>query len=170
MTPPRGLLALSLFALVSFAPSVAAADPPADGRWVLSGGQEHAIDARNAAIERTVDEMPLVVRPIARTRLEQQLAVPQHVVVRGGNIHVGAYAIELPEDGSWTRATDPDGNQVRARQVSTDGSISQLFRTEDGTLRYTMRFEEDELVLRVRLSSDRLPRPITFRLRFHRAG
>lgn len=161
-----GAIALGTLLLSPVTPLAAQED--LSGRWVLSSSTERANALRDRGIDRSVSEMSMMVRGIARRRIRQQLPVPRAVEIHGEAVHIGRYRMSLPSDGSWQQTTDPWGNSVRARRVRRGDRVVQEYQSDDGVLRHTLRRRGDRLVLHVRVSSPRLDRAVSYQVSYRR--
>jgi hypothetical protein len=132
-------------------------------------------DSIDAAIERAIAEMNFVVRPIARGRLAKTNPRYERIALSRNDATVSVQfdarkPIEMPADGravSWVRE---DGEKF---EVSAQWSAAQLimhFKAEDGERVNTFVLEPDgsSLKLSVKLSSPRLPAPLTYVLAYRR--
>ncbi len=146
--------------------TLGAADPLA-GSWVL----REAVDL-SPVIEAATQDMNFLTRPIARKRLRNLNPAYGRVTLaqgpQGWSIAFDTRApLVLPVDGravAWTRE-DGERFQVSGRQEGT--RLVQHFRGQDGER--TNTFERDRaggLTLAVEVRSTKLPRPLTYTLRY----
>lgn len=129
-----------------------------------------------AAINKTVDGMNFITRPIARGRLAKVNPVPHQVRIQlskdtvsaafdGGNPVITPVSGEVvPWTNSLTHETDKahaavSGDTVRQTIEAKDGQRENAFVFTDGGAR---------LHLVVTVTSHRLPRPLTYELIFRR--
>lgn len=169
---------LALACALVLNPQLVAAQQGTHDRAAFEGRFTHAAgtgDVIGDAIERAIEDMSFVTRPIARRRLRNtnQPYRTIEVAVDGGVVAIrydGRPAIVSPADGTpapWTR----DGEQLMVATRFSEGALVQTFTAEDGVRQnvYTMTPDGRRLILRVTLTSPRLPAPITYQLAYDRA-
>ena len=166
-------LALALAGvLVSSAAAAQEAAPAFVGSWTYAAGQGDVIEA---AIERGIDDMNFVTKPIARRRLRATNDAYSTIEVRiaDGTVTttLEGRAIESPADGRAIRWTREDGEVMQVATSVRAGSLVQTFTAEDGSREnvYTVSGDGRRLTLQVTIRSGRLPQPITYRLAYDRA-
>ncbi|HZS58814.1 MAG TPA: hypothetical protein VFA43_06065 [Gemmatimonadaceae bacterium] len=133
-------------------------------------------DDIKAAINQTVEHMSFITRPIARGRLNKTNPLPQHVQVTETND-----TISVAFDNGNPIVTPLDGDVVPWRSSMTNedykahverhaDTTAQVIVAPDGqrTNAYVFTDHGARLELRVTISSHRLPRPLTYTLRFRR--
>jgi hypothetical protein len=148
---------------------------PPDGAFTYTLVADSSGDVK-AAINKTVDGMNFITRPIARGRLAKVNPVPHRVRVVLGKDTVSAAFDEgnpvvTPVSGqvvAWSNPLTHETNQahaavagdtVRQTIVAGDGQRENAFIFTDGGTR---------LHLVVTVTSHRLPRPLTYELLFRR--
>jgi hypothetical protein len=150
-----------------------AADLPAiDGRYVYAGDQAER-QARDRAIDQAAEAFPRWMRHAARQRLDRSALVPAHYEFR---LDGEAITIAIPGGSATTLldgtpvAVESEGRSatlsrrlvdggVESRAVQAKSSRTSLFQwTRDGS----------QLVVVVTLQSDRLTRPLVYRLSYRR--
>lgn len=146
-----------------------------EGTWVLSS-YSATERRRDAGVERCVDALPLLYRPIARSRITDALPIHRRIRIRdhGARIHavIGEYDMNFPYDGSSHDFTDPAGEHLRVTQQYSGERLIQRFVGEGGGMNHTLSVNEDgtRLTLRVSITSSRLPRAATYQATYRRAG
>lgn len=174
-----------LLAMVLLAPCVASAqeeEGEAAGaeRASLSGVYElaephaEAQQRLHAAIDRAADQVPFFLRGFARSRLREKNPVHRRIRVRvDGNTIAVAYENDRYEtqEGQWTTVTAV-GEPTQLLQQIVGRRIYQTFRTDEGTKQMVLTPSDDGryLWLDVTVTSDRLPDPLRYRLRFRRTS
>lgn len=168
------LLAAVVLLLAAGAPPAWAQSAPSsfDGTYtyVPQGG-----DVIGAAIERGIDDMSFVTRPIARRRLRSTNQPYGTIRLTAGDGRVstaydGRDPIVSPADGSpaaWSR----DGEALTVHTRLSDGVLTQTFTAEDGVREnaFTLSPDRSRLTLRVTVRSPRLTEPIVYALTYERA-
>ena len=178
----RGLLALVVGLMAQSAKGqgrAPAADSiiklPPDGSFTYTLIPDSSGDVK-AAINKTVDGMNFITRPIARGRLAKVNPVPHRVRVQLDKDTVSAAfddgnPVVTPVSGevvSWSNPLTHEtnkahaavaGDTVRQTIVAGDGQRENAFIFTDGGTR---------LHLVVTVTSHRLPRPLTYELLFRR--
>ena len=152
----------------------AAADEPG-----LSGTYKSVSERDNdisQAIERAVEKMNFIKRPIARGRLSRTNFAYKEI-----RIDVGASEAEITYDTQapirmplsgeqikWKRA---DGEVFEVSAKLADGKLSQTYRAEDGVrVNSFSRDEHGTLHLDVEVSSPQLPEPVKYTLLYRPAS
>lgn len=170
----RILLALlALVALPAAARAQAAEGPSLEGTFVYDAG---ASDPVEPVINAVTDEVNVFLRRIARGRLKRTNRPYQKVVVRYTparvSIAMDARApIETPANGTpvdWTRPED--GEKLRVSTEWENGKIEQTFQAKDGKRVnvYSLTPDGRGMILQVTVTSPRLPKPLTYTLRYRR--
>ena len=169
---PLAGLALGLLA-AALAPAARAQNDALRGTFVLNRA---ASDDVNAAINTTVARMNFVARPIARGRLRKTNPIHDRVVVAWTPAQIAVTTGEaVPVTsapgvaGRWRRE---DGETFGLTQRWEGARLVQTFTAEDGTRTntYTLGPDGRTLSLDVRITSPRLPRPLTYRLVYGKQG
>lgn len=133
-------------------------------------------DNVETAIEKAVEDMNFIVRPIAKSRLSKTNQPYQRVVISYTPTTVSITtdkraAIQTPSNGTsikWTREDDEVFN------VSTEwksGKLQQIFKAEDGARSNLFSISPDGkvLTLEVTITSPKLPQPLKYKLLFNRS-
>ena len=133
-------------------------------------------DDIKVAINQTVEHMSFITRPIARGRLNKTNPLPQHMQVTQTDD-----SISVAFDDGNPIVTPMNGNPVpwqssmthesfQAHTVRTGDTTEQVIIAPDGERKNEYVFTDHgaRLELRVTISSHRLPRPLTYTLRFKR--
>jgi hypothetical protein len=168
------LLPLVLLVLTARGPAAAHAQPAGlRGTFVLDRAASADV---NAAIDRAVAPLNVVVRQIARPRLRRTNQPYGRVVLDWSPAEVS-----ITTDARAPIRTAPAGTPVRWRRpedgewlnVSTvwqGATLRQTFAAEDGQRvnDYTLSPDGRTLTLNVTVTSPRLPRPLTYRLVYGR--
>ena len=162
-------LATLAAALVLFA-SPALAQGTISGTFTLD---RQASDNVDQAIAKAVKDMNFVTRPIARGRLQKTNQPYQTVTIAnaGANTVVTIDkqpARSAPSNGTpvdWTRA---DGEKFKLSMTWANGQLTESFKAEDGQRENTYVLSPDgaTLTMNVKVSSPRLPKPLTYKLLF----
>lgn len=169
--------ALCGLAVGALHPGVARAATPArclSGRYRYVGGAPQR-EQLLQSIDEVVSEMNFVVRPIARSRISEAVSPnrPLEFDFDGGAVTFRNPALPpLRADlgGTPTRWTNQDGATMTVH-ATLDGTTLKLQFTGDGAnSHYTYRFCEEtgRLQVRARVTHDRLPKALTYRLNYRR--
>jgi putative oxidoreductase len=160
----------------STAPPKPATSLPPAGSYSYIIAADSSDDVRNA-VNRTVEPMSFITRPIARGRLNATNPTPQDVKVTvvGDTLGVafdGGTPVVTPLDGAtvpWQSSLTHETYQVHA-MVQGD-TVSQLIAAPDGVRQNAYLFSGggERLRLRVTVTSHRLPGPLVYDLLFRRA-
>jgi putative oxidoreductase len=154
-------------------PGATALPPEGNYTYVLAADSSDDI---KAAVNRTVDPMSFITRPIARGRLNATNPTPQqvHVTVGGDTIGVAfddGNPVVTPLDGStvpWQSSLTHETYQVHATMQGD--TVSQHIAAPDGVRQNSYLFvgRGQRLRLRVTVTSHRLPGPLVYDLLFRR--
>jgi len=158
---------------------IAAFGAAADESSGLSGTYKAVSDRDNdisQAIDRAVEKMNFIKRPIARGRLSRtNFAYKQIQIELGASEAQITYDTQAPirmplsgEPIKWKRA---DGEVFEVSAKLQDGRLSQTYRAEDGVR--VNSFSKDEhgtLHLDVEVSSPQLPEPVKYTLLYRPAS
>lgn len=128
------------------------------------------------AVEETVREMNLLIRPIARRRmLEANAVIPELGFHLSGDTlaasYVGGRVIEAPADGTAVPWTDPYGEKIRVSHRLTGGALHQTMIGKRGNRRNRYAFSADgkTMTMSVEINSDSLPAPLHYAVSYRRA-
>lgn len=168
-------LFLAFLALVLALPAGARAQAPSiQGTFVYDAS---ASDNVNQAIETAISRMNFVIRPIARGRLKKTNQPYHRIAISHTNSEISVKTdnrapIVTPANGTpkdWTRE---DGEKLKVSTEWENGKIVQTFRAEDGQRINTYSVSPDGSVLSmlVTIRSEKLPKPLTYTLRYRRAS
>jgi hypothetical protein len=143
------------------------------GSFVLAEARSTAEARVNDAIEEAVNHMSFFIRGIGRGRLRETNDVPErvdiqvtgdHVVVRyDGDAYEGDLGVE--------RQIVARGKQTQMTIRRNESRLSLLFRSDDGEKLQLHTFSDDgrEMSFDVRVTSDQLPSPLTYRIAYRRS-
>lgn len=155
----------------SSVPSVAEAF---EGEYRYIGGEQQR-RALHEAIDDVVDEMSVFVRGIARDRLVEGNPVPPSIVLQkdAGNemlVSLAGYRYRAPIGGDPVPATGLDGDPVRYKLDVQPGpeKLEQHFIAAEGMRLDTFERTDGGVVVQVRVSSEKLPKPLEYRLTYRR--
>jgi hypothetical protein len=167
------LLAIALLAFAATAPASSSAQTPSlDGSYTFI---VEASDDVNRAIEQAVSGMNFITRPVARSRLRrlnlpyQRLRISQ-TPTEVTTIPDSHTPVVSPLDGTTIRWRREDGESFDVSTQWEDGALRQTFKAEDGqrTNRYSLAPDGKTLTMQVTITSPRLPKPLTYSLRYRK--
>jgi hypothetical protein len=146
-----------------------------DPSWVGVFVNDEQSDAGvQKAIEAAVADMNFLTRPIARSRLKKTNSMAKRIVIsrQGETISVRfdeRKPAEMPADGSVVKWTGEDGEQFDVFARVEDARLVQTFKAEDGQRVNSFSPEDAQrLTLEVQIMSPRLPKPLTYTVRYRR--
>lgn len=138
-------------------------------------GGEKEKRAIEAAIDRALDGMFFAIKPIARAKLRQGAVLLPSLsfAFRDGKIQSlssGNPPIVSPETGENISYRAADGETYRVSQRFVGTKLMQQFVAADGTRKneYVLSEQGKTLNLAVTLSSQKLPRPLMYRLSYQK--
>ncbi|MBC7795059.1 MAG: hypothetical protein H7Z43_15240 [Clostridia bacterium] len=157
-------------AIPEAAPAPAAASIEGKYRFVGGAGEQKAVED---AIEKVVQEMLFIKRPIARGRLKDRnkIATSWVFTIAGGQIKAVAESIMTwasPEDGSSADVKTSTGDDAKLTQKITGDKLVQVFTTKEGKREdiFTLQADGVTLKLEVILTSTQLPMPLKYSLTY----
>jgi hypothetical protein len=130
-----------------------------------------------AGIEKAVEDMSFLTRPIARGRLEDS-----NIAFKTITVHVDGDKVSIqhdkrkpvvsPKDGSQITWTREDGEKFKVTQKVEKQEIIQTFAASDGkkTLRYLFGAEGKTMKVLVNVSSPKLGAPLKYGLEYKLGG
>ncbi|MBW3628142.1 MAG: hypothetical protein KY464_02480 [Gemmatimonadetes bacterium] len=167
------LMAIALLAIAAASPTPARAQSqPMDGSYTFAA---EGSDDQKQVIDAAVAKMNFVIRPLARRRLRN--ANPPYRGLRITStaneittIPDSGVPVTSPSDGTpvlWTRET---GEKMHVSTEWQAGTLEQTFRADDGQRvnRFSLSPDGGVLTMHVTVTSPRLPRPLTYALRYRR--
>lgn len=147
-----------------------------DGRFHYVGGQSQRAQVA-AAIEATVDSLPLMFRSIARKRLTQANPIDAtlDIRVRDGDIRTSfasGFSVSCPLDGPAVRARSTDGQKLDVRMRSQGTKLVQQIKSRSSTgagkVVFVLSQDRRKLTVHHEVSSPRLPVPVRYSLSYVR--
>ena len=155
-------------------PAALNAVPKEDMVWKSSGQKRNQAKIEKG-IEKAIDDMNFITRPIARGKLKKANIAFKTIQIKftGEKVSIQQGArttIAAPVDGgkvSWTRE---DGDKFKVSQKVSETKITQVFQGENGkkTLVYKFNKEFTEMWVSVRVDSPKLPEPVRYTLKYKR--
>ena len=182
------VIATTVFAQTDTAPAAPAAAPAApaaaptaespapapkiDGKYRFVGGDAEK-KAVEEAIEKVVQEMLFIKRPIARGRLKDRNGVASswQFATAGGQIKSTAEGImtwSSPDDGKPADVKTSTGDDAKLTQKFVDNKLLQTFTTKEGKREdiFTLAADGVTLKMEVILTSTQLPMPLKYTLTY----
>jgi hypothetical protein len=142
------------------------------GKWELVRQESDNIDK---AVESTIASMSFIARPIARMKLKRRNVAFPHFTIEqsSGGVrvrHEQGLDVLYPEAGVAVKTRAPDGTGVVAR-LDADTDLLLSYDAGEGRRedRYALRGDGSTLTLSVRLTSSKLPKPLSYRLVYRRS-
>lgn len=172
---PRYAFLASVLVLVSAASSAHAEGGPRawSGKFTYAGGEPQK-EAIRRAIEKATADMGPLTRHIARLRLSQETKPDPRlrIVVDDHSVGVAAKSMwRSPLDGSVRVVRDSDGDAYRISQRFERDRLFQMIRDESLVIQNVFALSPDgkALDIHVRVTHDRIPEPLRYRLSYRRA-
>ena len=176
------LLLATLAAGVALPGIVAADDSELDaakkkfsGEYTATASADDERERIDEVIEEVVDDMSRFKRRFARSALEDSTTPCPEFNIRFGSdvmeIHcTSGEPARSYIDGPTVRWTDSDGDEIPLDQDLEADRMIQRFKGEDGERvnEFTLRDGGDTLVKSVTITSDQLPRDVTYTRTFQR--
>ena len=146
-----------------------------DGAWKHVGGRTEKRDMR-AAIDSSVDQMPAVLRGLARKRLRRGSKIPRRLTIATSPeriaIRDGKREALASPPGQVTHTTSATGDDIELLHEHESGLLVQYRTTPDGGRRTTYRLDPSgrRLLVEVVTTSHYLPAPVRYELTYERVG
>jgi hypothetical protein len=148
-----------------------------DPSWVGVFVNDEQSDAGvQKAIEAAVADMNFITRPVARSRLKKTNSLAHRITITREADTITVRFDErkpavMPTDGSAIKWTSEDGEEYDVTARVENARLMQTFKAEDGQRVNSFTTEEDgqRLTLGVQVTSPRLPKPLTYAVRYRRA-
>ena len=174
MRPVPHIVPLLFMMLGCLALTISNAQESLEGTYTFVADSSTNIDA---AIDAAVTDMNFIKRPIARSRLKKTNPIYRRIVISrtvqeiSVEFRTGAPVI-TPADGTSVKWTRDDGEVFDVSAVWEAATLTQRFKAEDGERLNVFRLAPDgrTLTLDVTVSSDQLPKPMTYSLVYRRAS
>ena len=146
----------------------APAAPTIEGKYRYVGGDKEQ-KAAEEAIEKVVQQMAFIKRPIARSKLKTRTkkASAWTFTIAGGTIKSNAEGImswESPASGAAAATKTSQGDDCKLTQKLSGNRLTMLFVTEDGSRENDFTLADDGVTLTnaVTIKSTQLPDAIRF--------
>jgi hypothetical protein len=158
--------------ILQMSPAARAEDPSWVGIFV---NDEQSDAGVQKAIETAVADMNFLTRPIARSRLKKTNTLAHRITITRQAETVTVRfderkPAEMPVDGRAVKWTGEDGEQFDVFARVADAQLVQTFKAEDGQRVNSFSPEDAQrLTLEVQVTSPRLPKPLTYTVRYKRA-
>jgi hypothetical protein len=167
-----------LMAIVLLAGAAIAPAPSASQSASLDGDYQYVAEGSddiNRAIEQAIASMNFITRPVARSRL-RKTNLPyrtlriSHTAAEVTTVPDSRDAVTSPADGSPIRWRREDGEMLTVTTRWEGESLRQTFVADDGQRVNLYSLEPDgrTLLMRVTVTSPRLPKPLTYAVRYAR--
>ena len=144
------------------------------GSFQYAGGQSER-KALDDAIEDIVQEMNFLIRPIARSRLKEANVVPGSIgfAKRGVELEIemaGKRPLSAPVDGTAVFRTNSHGERIKVVQRVSQPKLHQHCSGSQGEreIHYVLDEDGKRLTAHITIRSERLPKPLQYRLTYRR--
>lgn len=178
--PNRFLAIASLAAalvVVSLGTPVDGQDAPAttaddfNGTWRYAGSASQGTGIINNAINETIAPMNFIVRGIAGSRLRNTNQLAQRLTIRisDSNIQIGLDDRNYNTgNNAWAPHRNPNGGSLQVLHRFYGRALNQTFRSDSGTRQNQYSLNNGRLTMSVQVTSDSLPGPLRYRLRYRK--
>lgn len=155
-------------------PAGVSAVPKEDMVWKTSGHKRN-LSKIEKGIEKGIDDMNFITRPIARGKLKDANIAFKTIKIKfsGEKVsiqHDSRTAVSAPTDGSKVSWKREDGAKFKVTQKVSETKITQVFRGENGKKTLIYKFNKDftEMWVSVRVDSPKLPEPVRYTMKYKR--
>ena len=145
------------------------------GSYRYDGDSAEAKATIRASIETAVSNLGWLGRKVAANRLSKHKELPDRVEIsqKGADISVtmGPYSAVAPANGAQRELIGPNGRPSKLSYRVTATELQQFFVFENAKRKSTYRFnDKGQLVMSVKMTSERLAAPIEYELVYVRDG
>lgn len=143
------------------------------GHYRFRGGAKDR-RALERAVERSASEVVFLFRGFARRRMLEANQIPQNLALarEGGRIHLkfGKLIRKATLTADWNKWTDEFGDKVDLRYRIRGKKLVETIKGDGGQRRntYTLSPDRKNLLIRVEITSKRLPTPLRYDLHYQR--
>ncbi len=155
-------------------PATLIAVPKEDMVWKTSGHKKN-LSKIEKGIEKSIDDMNFITRPIARGKLEDANIAFKKITFKfsGDKVsiqHDGRAIITAPADGTAIKWKRNDGEVFKVTQKVSETKITQTFKGDDGKKTMVYKFNKDfsQMWVSVRIDSSQLPEPVRYTMKYKR--
>ncbi len=148
--------------------------PKEDMVWKSSGHKKNKAKIE-AGIEKAIDDMNFITRPIARSKLNKANIAFKSIKIKfvDGKVSIqqdSRTAVTSPIDGTKVKWTREDGDVFKVSQKVSETKITQIFRGESGKKTMIYKFNKDFSVMwvSVRVDSPKLPEAVIYTMKYKR--
>jgi hypothetical protein len=142
------------------------------GSYKYAGGDKER-EARDAAIEDVISGLNILIRPIARDRLKSAMATAAAISITSDatnlTVSLDSLVYTAPLTGGSVKATGITGDKLNLSYAISSAKIDQKFSGDQGGRVNTFTKSGDQLVMNVRVHSDKLPKDLKFKLTYKKA-
>lgn len=159
------------------APTAAATPSVRDrfaGQFVYAGGEPQRAQVE-AAIERAIEGMFFVAKPIARGKLRDKTEIKPHIGFSFAHASItstasGVAPATSPDDGTAISYVAAGESLKLSQKLTPSGHLVQTFAAAEGTRTndYVLSADGSQLTVAVTISSSKLPRPVRYVLGYRR--
>ncbi|MFO0550376.1 MAG: hypothetical protein U0271_18420 [Polyangiaceae bacterium] len=139
------------------------------GSYQYAGGDKER-EARDAAIEDVISGLNPLVRSIARDRLTAAMAIDKAIGISSDatNLTVtqDAQVYAAPLSGSAVKVKGLTGDDLNLSYAVSSAKLEQKFVGDEGGRTNTYTRSGDQLVMNVRVFSDKLPKDLKYKLTY----
>lgn len=139
------------------------------GTYKYAGGDKER-EARDAAIEDAISGLNILIRPIARDRMKAAMAINSAITITSDatnlTISLDSLAYAAPLAGGSVKVTGITGDKLNLSYSISSSKIDQKFSGDQGGRVNTFTKSGDQLVMNVRVHSDKLPKDVKYKLTY----
>lgn len=142
------------------------------GSYKYAGGDKER-EARDAAIEDVISGMNILTRTIARDRLKSAMATAAAISIASDATNLtithDSLVYAAPLTGGSVKVTGITGDKLNLSYAISSAKIDQKFSGDQGGRVNTFTKNGDQLLMNVRVYSDKLPKDLKFKLTYKKA-
>ena len=153
-------------------PAITIADFHGDYRFVGGSAQRSELEA---AIETAANQLPAAIRGIGRKRLTKTNPIDDtlDIVIEGDKVTTifeTGFDAQCVIDGGTVHWTSDKGDKYKVRVRAKGSKLVQIIEGEDGvkTTVFVLSADKQKLTVHHKITADRLPEPMTYKLSYSR--
>ncbi len=174
-----GALALAMFLATTNAPAPLQAQetqPLSElaGTYVYAGGAEQKAVV-DTMVEKVVQQVAMVFRPLARPRLQEVCAAAPKAIIKveGDTVEMirgDAKVWKSKADGKAFTATNDEGEPIAVSRKWTNGVLLEYLHAEKGSRTMTYKLSKNKQLLSIKtvIRSPQLPQSLVFEYTYKR--
>lgn len=148
-----------------------AAGHSANGKWAVADSPTAVRKSLDVAVDKVAQEFNFVIREVARYKLQGATKVCQTYTIDVQDTVVNfacdkSKLTALKLDGTPLKTTNDDGEPITGTAAVSGDTVVIAWTGESGTRTNTFRRSGDYLVLSAKVTSEQMPKPLEWSIRY----